>query len=151
MARDAFLHGAAVYFVPKPRAIVRLQSVRPSRFARTIVNDISDAAKRQLTGTRPGIIWTRIDYIDKSMFDSLANTTGRPSLFDQIATAVFRSPKRSHVAQLIFSGAPHLSDDGTYARSSFESAIYDSPASKFAAPMLFSSGRKQRPGPQRMP
>jgi hypothetical protein len=73
-----------------------------------MVADISDAAKRQLTGTRPGIIWTHIDYIDKATFDSLANSETRPSLLDRIATAVFESPKRRHVTQLMFSGAPYI-------------------------------------------
>jgi hypothetical protein len=143
--RDAFLHGIAVFFLPKhPKVIVRLQSVRKSRFARNIVTDISDAAKHQLTGTRRGIIWTHIDYIDKAMFDSLAYSAAHPSLFDQIANAVFNSAKRRHVTQLIFSGAPYLSKDSTLGRSTFESVIYNAPESKFGEPALFGGGKTQR-------
>lgn len=145
--RDAFLHGIAVYFLPKhPKAVVRLQSLKKSRFARNIVTDISDAAKHQLTGTRGGVIWTHIDYIDKAMFDSLAYAVTYPSLFDQIANAVFRSEKRRHVTQLIFSGAPYLSKDDTYARSTFQYVVYNAPESKFGEPLLFSGGRTQRKG-----
>ncbi len=143
-SRDAFLHGIAVYFLLNPKGIVRLQSIRPSRFARNIVTDISNAARHQLSGTRPGIVWTHIDYIDKTMFDSLAYSARRPSLFDQIANAVFNSAKRRHVMQLIFSGAPYLSKDDTYGRSAFESVIYNAPESKFGEPMLFGGGKTQR-------
>jgi len=143
--RDAWSHGIAVYFLPKhPKVIVRLRSVKESRFARNIVAAIADASKRQLTGSRPGIIWTHIDYIDKSTFDSLARSTERPCLFDSIANAVFNSAHRRHVIQIIFSGAPHFLKEGDHGRSVFHTAIYNAPNGKFNIPMLFGGGRTQR-------
>ncbi|MGO9592983.1 MAG: hypothetical protein ACLQFF_12570 [Steroidobacteraceae bacterium] len=142
--RDAFSNGIAVYFLPShPKVIVRLRSVKKSRFARNMVLAISDAAKRQLTGSRPGIIWTHIDYIDKALFASLAYSAKRPSLFDSIANAVFNSANRRHVIQVVFSGAPHFSKDSNHGRSSFETVIYNAPDNKFGGPMFFSGGRTQ--------
>ena len=44
----------------KPRVAVRLLSSRPSKFVPNILTTVSDAAKRQLSGSRPGIIWLHI-------------------------------------------------------------------------------------------
>jgi hypothetical protein len=84
------------------------------------------------------------------IFDSMAYAKKGSSLFDLMALAVFDSPKRSHITQLIFSGGSHLVKKGGYGNSSFRRVVYNSPTSKFGE-ALFPEGRQliQREQPLR--
>jgi hypothetical protein len=126
--------------------IVRLNYERKDRFRENIIATISESTKTQFTGTLPTIIWTHIDYIDRVRFGQLSRAKDtNQSFFDSVANAVFRSPKRVSVAQLVFTGGAFLKKDEKVARSSFEQVIYNSPNGKFSEPMLFSGGRVRRP------
>jgi len=143
---DQFFSGVYVY-VPQrhPKVVIRLRSERKSKFSDNIITTIADAAKRQFSRNRPGVIWTHIDYITSKMFDVLAlPKERRPSLRDSIANAVFQSSKRNHVIQIIFSGGAFLYKNGMTGQSSYNNTIYNSPTSQFEAPMLFSGGRTRR-------
>ena len=96
----------------EPRVVVRLSSDQESRFAPKVLATLGDAAKRQFTGSRPGIIWLHIDYLIPEQFDALAFREKGPSLFDLMALAVLDSPKRSHLCQLVFSGGSYLERRG---------------------------------------
>jgi tetratricopeptide (TPR) repeat protein len=128
----------------KPRVAVRLLSSRPSKFVPNILATVSDAAKRQLSGSRPGIIWVHIDYLDSRSFLSLANAEKGLSLFDLLAVAVLDSPKRHHVSQLIFSGGPQLLRQHGYGISRFRRVVYNSPHCRFGATRLFPGGRNMK-------
>ena len=126
----------------KPRMAVRLLSSRPSKFVPNILATVSDAAKRQLSGCRPGIIWLHIDYLDPHFFMSLAEKGH--SLFDLLATALLNSPKRHHISQLIISGGPHVVREHGYGISQFRSVVYNAPHCRFGAARLFPGGRNMK-------
>jgi tetratricopeptide (TPR) repeat protein len=128
----------------KPRVAVRLLSSRPSKFLPKLLATVSDAAKRQLSGTRPGIIWVHIDYLDPRSFLSLANAEKGPSLFDLLAVAILDSPKRHHISQLIISGGPHLVRQHGYGISRVKRVVYNAPHCRFGAARLFPDGRNMK-------
>jgi len=121
----------------KPQVAVRLESERPSRFVRSVLDTLSDSAKRQFSGNRPGVLWLHIDYLAPVIFDALANAQAGASFLDLLALAVLNSPKRSHLCQIIFSGGAHLARTGATARSGFRKVVYDSPCCRFANARLF--------------
>jgi hypothetical protein len=122
-----------VYFVTKhPKVVIRLRSLRKQKLARNIISTISDAAKNQLSGDKPGIIWTHIDYTNSALFDSLAYSNSGVSLFDSIANAVFNSTRKGHVTQLVFSGAPYFAKKETGGRSTFKRVVYRARAATLA-------------------
>lgn len=45
------------------------------------------------------------------------------SLFDLMALAVFDSPKRSHITQLVFSGGAHFVQKGNQGNSTFRRIV----------------------------
>jgi len=128
----------------KPRVAVRLLSSRRSKFLPNILATISDAAKRQLSGTRSGIIWLHIDYLDPHLFMSLATAEKGPSLFDLLATAVLDSPKRHHLSQLVISGGPHLARQHGYGISRSKRVVYNAPHCRFGDARLFPDGRNMK-------
>jgi tetratricopeptide (TPR) repeat protein len=144
-ALDAFRHKINVYFSSEhPQVVVRLISERPSKFVRKLISTISKASNRQFSGERPGIIWIHIDHLSPGVFSSMAvGKNGRSSLFDLIALAIFDSEKRSHIAQLIFSGGARLTKNGDHMRSDFESVVYNSPNDKFSEVTLFHGGKQR--------
>ena len=125
----------------KPKMVVRLTSEQRNKFVPKVLATLSEAAKRQFSGCRPGVIWLHVDYLHPAMFDALAHRTDGPSFFDLIALAVLDSPKRSHISQLILSGGSHLSRRGQYATSQFRSVVYDSPQCRFGSARLFPGGK----------
>lgn len=127
--------------VTKPRVVVRLVSARSSKFVPNILFTLSKAAKRQFSGTRPGVIWLHIDYLDPVFFNSLAYDEKGSSFFDLLALAVLDLPKRPHISQLVFSGGAHLVRQGEYAFSRFKSVVYNAPHGKFGCTPLFPSGK----------
>ncbi len=106
-----------------------------------ILATLLDAAKRQFSGTRPGVVWLHIDYLDPVSFNSLAYSEKGFSFFDLLALAVLDSPKRPHISQLVFSGGAHLVRRNEYARSSFKKVVYNGPRCQFGSTLLFPHGR----------
>jgi hypothetical protein len=129
----------------KPQVAVRLESERSSRFVRSVLDTLSDSAKRQFSGNRPGALWLHIDYLPPVMFDALANAQAGASFLDLLALAVLNSPKRSHLCQIIFSGGAHLARTGTTARSGFRKVVYDSPCCRFGNARLFPPNKTIEP------
>jgi hypothetical protein len=127
--------------VTKPRVVVRLESARSNKFVSNILATLRDAAKRQLSGTRPGVIWLHIDYLDPVFFNSLAYAEKGSSFFDLLALAVLDSPKRPHISQLVFSGGAHLVRQSGYATSRFKSVVYNGPRCQFGSTLLFPGGK----------
>ena len=99
-------------------------------------------SRDQFSGERPGVIWVHVDYISPQTFMSMAYADKGCSLFDLMALAVFDSPKRNHITQLIFSGGAYLVEKGDHLRSSFRHVVYNSPNSKFGKVVLFPDGRQ---------
>jgi hypothetical protein len=140
---DMLRNGINVYVSDRqPKVVVRLYSERPGRFIQKVLSIISDASKRQFSGTRPGIIWVHVDYISPEIFNSMAYAETGASLFDLIALAVLDSPKRDNITQLVFSGGAHLVKKDDHQISSFGRVVYNSPRSKFGEAALFPDGRK---------
>jgi tetratricopeptide (TPR) repeat protein len=124
-----------------PQVAVRLMSERPSRFVRRVLDTLSDSAKRQFSGNRPGVLWLHIDYLPPAIFDALANAPAAPSFLDLLALAVLNSPKRNHLCEVIFSGGAHLTRTGKIARSDFRKLVYQSPSCRFGNVRLFSPNK----------
>jgi hypothetical protein len=127
-----------------PRLAVRLLSSRPSKFVRNILATVSDAAKRQFSASRPGIIWLHIDYLDPHFFTSLTNAEKGASLSDLLAIAVLDSPKRRHISQLVISGGSQLVRRGKHGVSQVKSVVYNSPHCRFGTARLFPGGRNMK-------
>jgi len=128
-----------------PQVAVRLMSERPSRFVRSVLSTLSDSAKRQFSGNRPGVLWLHIDYLPPAIFDALAHAPAGPSFLDLLALAVLNSPKRNHLCQIIFSGGAHLTRTGATARSGFRKVVYQSPCCRFGNVRLFSPDKAIEP------
>ena len=142
---DRMSTGANVFLsITKPRVVVRLESARSSKFVPNILATLSYAAKRQFSGTRPGVIWLHIDYLDPVHFNSLAYAEEGASFFDLLALAVLNSPKRPHISQLVFSGGAHLVRQSGYATSSFKKVVYNGPRCQFGSPLLFPGGKNRK-------
>ena len=151
---DSLRNGINLYVSQgQPKIVVRLSSEKSGRFVHNVLTTISDASKRQLSGNRPGIIWVHVDYVSPDIFDSMAHAKKGSSLFDLIALAVLDSPKRDHIAQLVFSGGAHLVKQGEYQTSSFRRIVYTSPRCKFREAVLFREGKQltKRDQPPRGP
>jgi hypothetical protein len=126
--QDAMQNGIAVYVTKhQPKVMIRMRSDRPSKLPRNILSTISEAAKRQFTGARPGIIWLHVDYISQQFFDEMTYAKSGPSFFDSIANAVFSSPKRNHIIQLVFSGGARFVKRERIVKSSYWHVAYNSP------------------------
>jgi hypothetical protein len=134
-----------VYFPQK--VLIRLRSERKDKFEKKIIDTISEARKKQFSGTRPAVIWVHIDYVSPESFNGLAYPKqGMSSRLDAIANNVFRSSERGHIVQLLFSGGAHLrAEEGGLGRSSFISTVYNAPSSRFGKAILFPGGRTRRP------
>jgi hypothetical protein len=144
---DQLAHGVYAFVKQRPpKVIVRLRTTGKFKLGHNITSTISDVARRQFSKNRPGVIWTHIDYITSGFFDSLAiSKTDHSSFFDSIANSIFRSRKRDHVIQLVFSGGTFLYERPPFQKSSYNITIYNSPTSEFNGPMPFSGGRTGRP------
>lgn len=127
-----------------PRIILELTSRKPNQLPKRIIRTINEAGRQQFSGSRPGVIWTHVKFMSKEMFKSLSTPQqGKACLFDAIACAVYRSEKRSHISQLCFTSGSFLNKSGETARSSYESAIYNSSACRFGKDVLLPGGRTQ--------
>ena len=139
---DAMQNGIGVYVTKhKPKVMLRIRSDRPSKLPRNILSTISEAAKRQFTGTRPGVIWLHVDYVSQQTFDKMTYAKSGPSFFDSIANAVFASPKRNHVIQLVFSGGTRFVKRERIGRSSYWHVAYNSPHANMGSTPPLSGGR----------
>lgn len=125
-----------------PKAAIRLRSQQRTRFREKIITTVSEAAKKQFTGARPGIVWTHVNYVSPEVFDALSYATEGQSLFDTIAERVFGSPKRNHVSQLVFTGGSHLRMTEGIAQSSYRRVVYNSDCSRFANSLLIPEGKQ---------
>jgi len=128
-----------------PRIVLELDSSKSRQFGKKIIKIISETAREQFSSERPGVIWTHVNFISNEDFERLGRTErGLIGPLDRIATAALLSQKRRHLSQLVFSGGSVLSKTGDTARSSFKSAVYNSPSCRFGEDIIFPGGRKQR-------
>jgi tetratricopeptide (TPR) repeat protein len=141
---DSVKSGNNVYVCDgRHKVIARLRSEQPSRFAKKLIATISDASRRQFSGTRPAAVWAHVDYMSTRAFEYLAHSEDRNSVFDAVASAVFRSSKREHIMQLAFSGGAHpvISDGKLF--SSFKRVVYDAPRAQSDSPVLLPGGKRR--------
>ena len=129
----------------EPRVFVKLRSKRQSKLIENISGNISDAAKRQLSATRPGVVWTHIDYISPEDFQRLTLGNGIDSHTNRVVNSFFNSEKRRHLRQLVFSGGERLHLEGDIKRSSFERRTYNAFACSLDTPPLISRGSEREP------
>ena len=129
----------------RPKVVLEINSKQPIRIERKIIQTVNEAARKQFSGSNPGIIWTHINFIDEDAFVKLGmkEDKGTP-LLDGIANATLTSTKRDHLSQLVFSGGALLDRDESQGtgRSSYRAIIYDSPVCRFAQHPMFEGGRK---------
>lgn len=133
--KDADTNGVSVIMrYAHPRVIIRLVPQETLDLLRPIKRAISSASK-QLSGSLPGVIWCHMEYTSVENFDLLAKSGGTKSYFNQVKDAVFSSPNKVHVCQLVFSGGSHLSrgklDDQAVVRSTYRRLVFNAPRSKF--------------------
>jgi phenylpyruvate tautomerase PptA (4-oxalocrotonate tautomerase family) len=132
-------------YVPQ-KVLIRLRSERKDKFEKKIIDTISEACKKQFSGTRPAVIWVHIDYVNPDSFKALSSAKqGMSSRLGFIANNVFRSSERDHIVQLVFSGGAHLKVEGGLGRSSFNSTVYNAPSSRFGKAILFPGGKTRHP------
>jgi len=126
-----------------PRLVLELDSDKPIQLERKIIKTISETAREQFSRLTPGVIWTHINFISDEVFTFLSSTKdGKVCLFDRIANAALLSEKRNHLSQLVFSGGAFLHKTPTIARSTYASAVYNSPICRFGENFIFPGGRK---------
>jgi hypothetical protein len=127
-----------------PRLVLELDSDKPIQLERKIIKTISETAREQFTRRNPGVIWTHLNYISDQAFTLLSSSKdGRICLFDRIANAALLSEKRNHISQLVFSGGSFLHKTSTIVRSTYASAVYNSPICRFGENFVFPGGRKR--------
>lgn len=141
---DELKHNVIVYVPQKhPKVLIRLRSEREDKFEKNIIGTISEARKKQFTGTRPAVIWVHIDYVTPHSFNALSYMKQGVSRLDYIANNIFRSSD-SHIVQLVFSGGAHLKTEEGTQRSSFISTAYNAPSSRFGKAILFPGGKTRQ-------
>jgi hypothetical protein len=141
--QTAALHYDELFNVYVPqKVLIRLRSERKDKFEKNITRTISEARKKQFSGTRPAVVWVHIDYVSPESFKALSSAKqGMSSRLDFIANNVFRSSERGHIVQLVFSGGAHLKVEGGLGRSSFGSTVYNAPSSRFGKAILIPGGK----------
>jgi hypothetical protein len=79
---DWIKSGVLMYVpVASPKVIVRLRSEKPDKFEENIAATISECCRKQLTGSKPSVIWVHIDYIKVPDFHKLCySSQGTPRL-----------------------------------------------------------------------
>jgi hypothetical protein len=127
-----------------PRLVLEIDSEKPSQLGKKIIRTISETAREQFSRSNPGVIWTHIELISEKDFTVLSSPhNAQAGFFDRIASAALLSEKRSHLGQLVFSGGFFLSKDASAARSSYATAVYNSPACRFGESFIFPGGRRK--------
>ncbi|GBQ43032.1 hypothetical protein [Komagataeibacter europaeus] len=129
-----------IYIPPdRPNLIVRLKSLSPPKFFQRLTATISDSAKTQFTGARPGVIVVNIEHISSDFFQSLTPSAGSQVLAS-LANAVFRSHKRAHIRQLIFTGGASQKQLGIRQYSTNNMCVFNSPMESNWPNALFPGG-----------
>jgi hypothetical protein len=141
---DWTTNGVLAYVpVGPPKVIIRLCSGREDRFAQNIGAIISECRKKQLSGTKPSVVWVHIDYIKTPDFHRLAFANPTSQL-DHLANVVFSSPNREQLSQLIFSGGTYLRREDVRSWSHYDIVAYDNPNSRYPQFKLFPSQKVRR-------
>jgi hypothetical protein len=142
---DWLKNGVLAYVpVAPPKVIVRLCSEKQDRFAENIAATVSECCKKQLSGTKPSVIWVHIDYIKTPDFHSLSFASQGTSQLDHLASVIFSSPNREQLSQLIFSGGTYLRREGVRSWSHYDIVVYDNPNYQYPQFKLFSSQKVRR-------
>jgi hypothetical protein len=129
----------------RPRVVLELDSERPVQLERKIIRTIGEAAREQFSGSKPGVIWTHINFIPDEVLTHLGLAQGAAASFcDRVASSALFSEKRNHLSQLVFSGGSFLHRTDASAQSSYRTITYDSPNCRFGTNVIFEGGRKKR-------
>ncbi len=146
LARASYKHASMVRKIvlvnqTRPKLILELDSERPVQLERTIAKTISETAREQFSLTRPGLIWTHVSFIPLEVFRNLGSQPAGVPFLDRVANAALLSGKRTHLAQLIFTGGSVLERKDSTVCSSSTAFVYDSPVCKFGKNAIFEGGR----------
>jgi hypothetical protein len=107
-------------------AVFNIIGSRQSRLVGRIAEIVKDAC-RQLSGARPGIVWTHFLGLTEDQFRRLAqrSTADARTAFNTIARSAFNSPNRSYVSRIMFSAdAGRITDSGAQGLS-VDGPIYE--------------------------
>jgi hypothetical protein len=96
-----------IVFSPGKRAVIALvESAQPDEVLKGVARQLRDTAKRQFTGTRPGIIAVQFQELSADAMENLArkDSSSRVNANGlQIVTADFLdSPKRAHIHTVVY-------------------------------------------------
>jgi hypothetical protein len=142
---DWIKNGVLAYVpITSPKVIIRLRSEKPDKFADNIAATISECYKKQLSGTKPSVIWVHIDYVQTPDFHKLSSATGGVPRLDALANTVFTSPNRHQLCQLVFSGGAHFRMEGVRAWSMYDTIVYNNPNLQPENSVLFPGGKVRR-------
>jgi hypothetical protein len=131
----------------RPKLVLELSSEKPVQLERKIAKTINEAARMQFSRSSPGLIWTHVNFISDEAFRRLGSQHAGTPFLDRVANAALLSEKRTHLAQLIFSGGSFQQRTGSTVCSSYKVVVYDSPACHFGKKVIFQGGRV-RPVPK---
>ncbi|MBT2746063.1 MULTISPECIES: hypothetical protein [unclassified Lysobacter] len=82
--------------------VISLESEKPNKFLSRVFETISDAAKRQLTGTHPGCICVKFDDLNESQLVEIGLERDTPTALRAAASRFLSSSASSNVAVLAF-------------------------------------------------
>ena len=84
--------------------VLALRSSKPDQFLDSVYRTLKDAASRQLTLSRPGLICARFEDLTAAQLNSIADDAqrGQRNRLERIATDLFQSDERKHLASVAF-------------------------------------------------
>jgi hypothetical protein len=96
-----------IVFSPGKRAVIALvESAQPDEVLKGVARQLRDTAKRQFTGTRPGIIAVQFHELSADAMENLAREDSSSHMNAnglQIVTSDFLdSPKRAHIHTVVY-------------------------------------------------
>lgn len=92
-----------VQFSPNSRAaIFTLEASKDDSLLESTFDTLEDAARRQLSRTRPGVLCAKFEDLSATQLNDIAKEDGQPSPLRKFASRFLNNPKHNHITCLAF-------------------------------------------------
>lgn len=124
-----------VFFSPGNRALLlALESGRPSALVDSVIETAKDACDRQLTGTRAGAVFIKLEALTAAELQDVGAEQGEPTALRKETSRFFDKRRHSHLTCLVYLADAPLTKgaDGAISRGG-GSYFFENPESPFYA------------------
>lgn len=137
------------YFLRRDNELIfcNLIPTRPSRQAKNIFKLISRTCERQLSGSRPSVLWLHLQGLDPKRIDNDLNNS--PDIMVRMAQHAFGNLERNHLTAIVFSSdadikigrIPHLGKTARVSTAAGKVRGFDNPNCKFGEMPIFTASQ----------